>query len=208
MPVLALSLDGDGPQSSTVSATTPAAPRPAAPTGLNASQVSHSVLTLTWNDPQDVRITGYRILRGTDVDSLATLEEDTGSSSTLYTDATVEPETNYFYAVNALSADGDGDQSRAISATTPAAPQSEEQPVQNDPPEAPTGLTASSIEHDSLTLTWDDPQDDSITGQPDSERNRLQGPADHRGGHQKFPVRTTPTAPWTRQPHTSTKSSR
>ena len=162
--VLALSLDGDGPQSSTVSATTPAAPRPAAPTGLNASQVSHSVLTLTWDDPQDVRITGYRILRGTDADSLAALEEDTGSSSTLYTDATVEPETTYFYAVNALSADSDGDQSRAISATTPAAPQSEEQPIQNDPPEAPTGLTASSIEHDSLTLGWNDPQDDSITG--------------------------------------------
>ena len=167
--ILALSQDGDGAESSTIGITTPAETTvqndpPAAPTGLNASEVSHDSLTLTWDDPQDVRITGYRILRGTNADSLATLEEDTGSSSTLYTDATVEPETNYFYAVNALSADGDGDQSRAISATTPAAPQSEERPVQNDPPEAPTDLTASSIEHDSLTLTWDDPQDDSITG--------------------------------------------
>ena len=76
----------------------------------------------------------------------------------------MEPETTYFYAVNALSADGDGDQSSAIGVTTPAEPQSEEQPVQNDPPTAPTGLTTSRISHDSVTLTWNNPQDDSITG--------------------------------------------
>ena len=37
---------------------------PAAPTGLTVARVGHSVLTLTWNDPQDERITGYRVLRG------------------------------------------------------------------------------------------------------------------------------------------------
>ena len=31
-------------------------------------------------------------------------------------------------------------------------------------PEAPTGLTTSSITHDRVTLTWDDPDDSSISG--------------------------------------------
>ena len=161
--VLALSADGDGPQSSAISATTPAAPPPAdpppaEPTGLTAARVGHSVLTLTWDDPQDARITGYRVMRGPDAGSLSTIETDTGSASTEYTDATVAPETTYFYAVLALSADGYGAQSSAISATTPAAP-----PPAEPPPAEPTGLTAARVGHDSLTLTWEDSQDARIT---------------------------------------------
>ena len=133
---------------------------PAAPTGLTASLVEHNSLTLTWNDPQDTNITGYRIQRGTDANSLHTIEANTGSPSTNYTDSTVEPETTYHYAVQALSQDGNG--ARAItSGTTPAEP---DETVQNDPPAVPTGLTASNVQHDSLTLTWDDPKDDGITG--------------------------------------------
>ena len=175
--VLALSQDGNGARSST-SVTTLAEPGsedppneqpvqndpPAAPTGLTASSIEHDSLTLTWDDPQDDSITGYQVLRGASEDNLSTLEPDTGNASTEYTDSTAAAESTYFYAVTALSADGDGAQSSAISVTTPAEPQSEEQLVQNDPPAAPTGLTASRTSHDSLTLTWDDPQDDSITG--------------------------------------------
>ena len=161
--VLALSSDGYGAPSSAISATTPAAPPPADPppadpTGLTAARVGHSVLTLTWDDPQDARITGYRVMRGPDAGSLSTIETDTGSASTEYTDATVAPETTYFYAVLALSADGYGAQSSAISATTPAAP-----PPADPPPAEPTGLTAARVGHDSLTLTWEDSQDARIT---------------------------------------------
>ena len=137
---------------------------PAAPTGLTTSEVTHDSLILSWDKPNDANITGYRIQRGTDANSLHTIKANTGSPSTNYADSTVEPETTYHYAVQALSPDGDGDQSGTVSATTPAEPQSEEQPVQNDPPAAPTGLTASRTSHDSLTLTWDNPQDDSVTG--------------------------------------------
>ena len=133
---------------------------PAAPTGLTASLVEHNSLTLTWNNPQDTNITGYRIQRGTDANSLHTIEANTGSPSTNYTDITVEPETTYHYAVQALSQDGNG--ARAItSGTTPAEP---DETVQNEPPAVPTGLATSKVSHDSLTLTWDDPEDDSITG--------------------------------------------
>ena len=141
---------------------------PAAPTGLTTSQVNHNSLTLSWDDPQDTSITGYRILRGPDAGNLAAIQDDTGSASTEYTDATVEPETTYHYAILAMSQDGDGAQSPAISITAPAEPVEEEpvqeEPVEEDPPAAPTDLTASNIAHNSLTLSWDDPQDDSITG--------------------------------------------
>ena len=103
---------------------------PAAPTGLTVARVGHSVLTLTWNDPQDERITGYRVLRGASVDSLSTIEENTGSNATEYEDDTVAPETTYHYAVMALSADGAGPQSSTISATTTAAPKSKDPPPQ------------------------------------------------------------------------------
>ena len=132
---------------------------PAEPTGLTAARVGHSVLTLTWDDPQDANITGYRVLRGPDAGSLSTIETDTGSVSTEYTDATVAAETTYFYAVLALSSDGYGAQSSAISATTSAEPQ-----PADPPPAEPTGLTAARVGHSVLTLTWDDPQDARITG--------------------------------------------
>ena len=129
---------------------------PAAPTGLTASQVAHDSLILSWDDPNDSNITGYQIQRGTDANSLLTIQADTGSSSTTYTDATVEPETTYHYAVQALSQDGDGTRS-TTSVTTPAEPQS-------DPPAAPTGLTAARVGHSVVTLSWNNSQDESITG--------------------------------------------
>ena len=129
---------------------------PAAPTGLTTSAVAHDTLTLTWDDPEDANITGYRVMRGPDATSLTTLA-NTQSDSTSFTDSTVEPETTYHYGVLALSQDGDGQRS-TTNVTTPA------EPVQNDPPAAPTGLTTSAVEHESLTLTWNDPQNDNITG--------------------------------------------
>ena len=132
---------------------------PAAPTGLTATQVGHDSLTLTWVDPQDASITGYRVLRGTDAGNLSTIEADTGNASTEYRDSTVAAETTYFYAVMAMSADGDGAQSTALSVTTPAAPRPEA-----PPPAEPTGLTAAQVGHDSLTLTWNDPQNARIIG--------------------------------------------
>ena len=133
---------------------------PAAPTSLTISEVAHDSLILSWDDPQDANITGYRIQRGTDADSLHSIEANTESASTNYTDSTVEPETTYHYAVQALSQDGNGARS-ITSVTTPAEPK---ETVQNDPPPAPTGLMAARVGHSVLALTWNDPQDDTITG--------------------------------------------
>ena len=131
---------------------------PAAPTGLAASSIEHDSVTLTWDDPQDAGITGYRVLRGTDAGSLSTIEADTASVSAEYTDTTVAAETTYFYAVLALSADGDSTQSGTISATTPAAPadsndgtQDQNQAPAPTPTPPPPPVIAMVVPSDALT---------------------------------------------------------
>ena len=91
--VVALSLDGDSPQSSEISATTP--PRtpevpdiegmPARPTGLTASLDGEGGVSLAWTGPADAEVTGYRVLRGVDADSLVVVVEDTGASGATHT---------------------------------------------------------------------------------------------------------------------------
>ena len=56
-----------------------------------------------------------------------------------------------------------------------------------DPPAMPTGLSPS-VSHDAVTLTWDDPQDDSITGYVILRRDR----AIHPTGAPSSPLQATP----------------
>ena len=131
---------------------------PAAPTGLIAARIGHSVLTLTWDDPQDDTITGYRILRGAEADNLAVINSDTASNATEYEDDTVAPETTYHYAVLARSANGEGTQSDIISATTPAAPKSKEQPrrsgARQDTPIPPVILVSNLSQNANQNATY------------------------------------------------------
>ena len=129
-----------GPWTDTVTARVKDDP-PAAPTGLTASQVAHDSVTLTWTAPSRGTVTGYRILRGTDANSLSVIAQDTGGGAAEYTDSTVAAETTYHYAVLALSTDGDGEQSSTVSATTPPAPQQEEpqRQSQQEPKATPEG---------------------------------------------------------------------
>ena len=140
---------------------------PAAPTGLTASQVAHDSVTLTWTAPGSVStVTGYKVLRGTDANSLSAIAQDTGSAGAEYTDSTVAADTTYRYAVLALSQDGDGAQSATLSATTPAAPGSkrgEDKPppkrVTRAAPGVPLNLAV--VPGDTqLTFSWDPPTSD------------------------------------------------
>ena len=143
---------------------------PAAPTGLTAPTVVHNSVTLSWDDPGDTSITGYRILRRDPVNQapgvFSTIVSNTGSAATSYTDGTVAATTRYVYRVKAINAAGTSGQSNYVNAKTTAAP------VSPSAPAAPTGLTASSVSHDSVTLSWDDPDDDSITGYRVLRRSR------------------------------------
>ena len=143
--------------SSWVRAYTPAAPVPAAPTGLSAT-ASHDQVVLTWDDPGGDTITGYVILRrNRDIHAegeFTTLVEDTGAAATTYTDDTVEPETPYTYRIKAINEHGGvSERSRWFHIDTPAAPLLA----------APTGVGVA-VSIDTVMLIWANPQDDSITG--------------------------------------------
>ena len=137
---------------------------PAKPTGLSAT-ATHDQVALTWDDPNDDSITGYVILRRnqeTDAEGEFTeLVSDTGTADTTYTDDTVAAETNYTYRIKAINEHGVSERSRWFHLDTPAAPV----------PAEPTGLSATAT-HDTVTLTWDDPNDNSIDGYVILRRNR------------------------------------
>ena len=138
---------------------------PAKPTGLSATP-SHDRVVLTWDDPNDGTITGYVILRRDreihPVGTFVTITGDTGSADTTYTDATVEPDKQYVYRIKAINEHGEvSEESDWVRGFTPAVPV----------PDKPTGLSAA-VSHDTVTLTWDNPQDDSITGYVILRRDR------------------------------------
>ena len=138
---------------------------PDKPTGLSAT-ATHDQVVLTWDDPGDASITGYVILRRVRVNNtggeFSELVADTGTAATTYTDATVKANTTYTYRIKATNEHGVSERSRWFHINVPAAPEPEEEQAP-EPPDQPTGLDATAT-HDSVTLTWDDPNDDSITG--------------------------------------------
>ncbi|MXX53366.1 MAG: fibronectin type III domain-containing protein, partial [Dehalococcoidia bacterium] len=146
---------------------------PAAPTGLTAASVSHDSVTLSWDEPEDSSITGYRVLRrsrdgdeygdGEGAAEFIAIEDDTRTSATTYTDDSVTAWTRYVYRVKAINSVGTSGQSGYLNVETAAGP---------TPPAAPTGLTASSVSHDSVTLIWDDPGNSTITGYQVLRRSR------------------------------------
>ena len=153
-----------------VSAAEPTEP-PARPTGLSAT-ASHDSVTLTWDDPGDDSITGYVILRRVRENNtggdFSELVADTGTAATTYTDDTVAAGTTYTYRIKAINGAGTSERSRWFHIDTPAAPV----------PDKPTGLSATAS-HDSVTLTWEDPGDDSITGYVILRRLRYDDPSGH-----------------------------
>ena len=129
---------------------------PTKPTGLNATASDGQVM-LTWDDPNDESITGYVILRRVRVNDTGgdfnVLVANTETAATTYTDNEVAASTTYTYRIKAINEDGTSERSRWVHIDTPAPPV----------PDKPKGLEATAT-HDSVTLTWDDPGDDSITG--------------------------------------------
>ena len=84
---------------------------------------------LSWfNLEEDDSITGYQILRGPDADSLAIIEDDTGSNGTSYTDATPPAGQTHTYAVKARNPAGLSPLSNTLTATVPE-PEPEEELV-------------------------------------------------------------------------------
>ena len=97
---------------------------PAAPSLINTAVTEGQVL-LSWLNPSDDSITGYQILRGPDADSLVVIEDDTGSSSTSYTDTAPPAGQTHTYGVKARNSAGLG----PVGTATAAVPAAEEEEV-------------------------------------------------------------------------------
>ncbi len=149
---------------------------PAAPTGLSASAVSHDAVSLAWDDPADAAITGYQVLRrsrdgdayrdGRGAWEFVAVVADTASSATSYTDTSVTARTRYVYRVKAINPAGLGARSSYANVETPDAPAAQTAPG------APTGLRASSVSYDAVSLAWDDAGDTTIGGYEVLRRSR------------------------------------
>ena len=97
------------------------AQKPGRASGLQAGATKDSV-SLAWSAPADGGpVSGYAILRRAPKTqkNLQTLVADTGSTTTVYIDRSVQQGTEYIYRVQALGAGGQGQASQPAKAITP-----------------------------------------------------------------------------------------
>jgi chitodextrinase len=142
-------------QSAPLSVSTPAPPdttAPSTPTGLTASAVTPTSLTLSWSAATDnVGVSGYFVFRnGVRIANVST---------TSYSDAGLVAATTYSYTIAAYDAAGNASaQSGAVSATTPALPDTQA-------PSVPTGLTGTAVSSSQVNLSWNPATDNvGVTG--------------------------------------------
>lgn len=95
---------------------------PGAPSNLLAKSVSPSKISLRWTAPTnngEPPVIGYKIERSTDGGATwITIKQNTGNTSTAYSDAGLSPRT-YTYRVYAINSVGTSEPSNMSSATTP-----------------------------------------------------------------------------------------
>ncbi|MGI0088645.1 MAG: fibronectin type III domain-containing protein [Nitrosotalea sp.] len=102
----------------------PAAPAtaPGSPTGLAATAVSSSQINLSWTAPANnggSAITGYKIERSNDTGTTwSTIQSNTGTTATTYSDTGLTPSTAYTYRVSAINPVGTSPPSSTASAKT------------------------------------------------------------------------------------------
>jgi chitodextrinase len=115
---------------------------PSVPTGLSATVVSQSQITVSWSASTDnVATTGYQVFR--DGGQVGT------ATGTSFSSTDLAASTSYTYAVKAVDAAGNVSAlSTSVTATTLAATSD------TTPPSVPTGLTALALTQSQIDLSW------------------------------------------------------
>lgn len=128
------------PDSSTVSATTKAAPQ--AVTGVQATSDLFRQIKLSWQPNPEPDIKAYEIYRGIIVSNINTKVNSVKPKKTSYTDTSLEDDRTYWYQIRAVDQDGlSGKRSSVTQATT------------KQPPVRPTGLKAETNDK-GIMLSW------------------------------------------------------
>ena len=122
---------------------------PTDPTGLSVTATSSTQINLGWNASSDnVGVTGYRIERCQGAAAANFVQVATPSGTTLQRHRRWQPSTSYSYRVRAADAAGNlSGYSTVQSASTPAG-------SGNQPPTAPSGLSATGFSLSQINLAW------------------------------------------------------
>jgi chitodextrinase len=121
---------------------------PSTPSGLGASNLTTTSVTLSWSpSTDDVGVTGYDLYNG------ATLAASTASTSASISG--LQPNTSYTFTVKAKDAAGN------VSSASSGLTVKTLQPPDTQPPSAPSNLIASNVTSASATLTWS-PSTDNV----------------------------------------------
>ena len=117
---------------------------PLAPSGLAASAISASQISLSWNDTATDE-TSFAVQRSTDGVNWTVAAAALPANTTTFADTGLTSATTYQYRVSASNANGTSAWSNVASASTAAAP-----------PSAPTGLAARQVSINQIDLSWTD----------------------------------------------------
>ena len=133
---------------------------PPAPQDLTATVNEAGSVILTWDDPQDASITGYRILRRnrdtSEIGVFTAINDDTGSAVTRYVDDTVEPGTRYVYRIKAINPGGLSPRSRYARADTPTVEPKANSPATGQPAVTGTAQVGETLSADTSGIADED----------------------------------------------------
>ena len=157
--IAARNSDGLGDRSDTASITTPSRQSSPEPPLIASAEGTDTQVTVSWvRNVRNFHVQGYRIKRGDNSAHLETLVQlvpaehpfhDPEAGPQIYVDTDVLPGVDYHYRVFAVNEWGESREGVRASASTYS--------------RIPPGLRAAAT-HDTVTLSWDDPEDDAVTG--------------------------------------------
>ena len=140
---------------------------PAAPGNVSASASGPSRIEVSWSAPKG-EVTGYEVEWSADGSGSWTAADPAHSgTATGYSDTGLDAGTTRHYRVRAVNGAGSSDWSLTSTATEAVAAAEPQ-----EPPAKPRNLEAVVNDDGTVTLTWNDPGDDSITGYQILRRNR------------------------------------